>query len=110
MRGVDLVRPFHGVRANWVEAPAALEIVRAYAPLLGEDRFFSHSTTALLWDVPLPRSVAGVDPVHVSSVGRAPRAAGVIGHSAVRGRASLTRRHGLPVTDAATTWLTGHGS
>ena len=123
LRGRDLERPFHGVRVD----PASVEEVarfgsfpnagaseefagliarcRAYAPLLRPGQFFSHETAARLFKCPLPSRFSRDDPLHVSVLapGRAPRSKGVTGHQAIAG--TIVQRFGLPVSDAATTWL-----
>jgi hypothetical protein len=124
LRGSDLERPFHGVRvpASAADSPPgyygrfpsaeaaeeyALLIKRciAYAQRIRPGQFFSHSTAARLWKCPLPRRLAPDEPLHVSvaAPGRAPRAAGVIGHQAKRPQ--IVTRFGLPVSGAADTWL-----
>ncbi|MEW1962119.1 hypothetical protein AB0269_06635 [Microbacterium sp. NPDC077644] len=65
MRGRDLQRPFHGVRAD-----APLETLRDRCAALGKalrpHQCFSHETAAELWRMPLP-SRGG--PLHVTAVG-----------------------------------------
>jgi hypothetical protein len=65
MRGRDLERPFHGVRAD-----APLETLRdrcaALSRALSAQHFFSHQTAAQLWGMPLP---AEPSELHVTSVG-----------------------------------------
>ena len=70
-------------------------------------QFFSHQTSALLWGVPLPSAFDPGAPLHVSSIAptRPPRTRGVIGHELTPGGVRVVRRHGLPVADAASTWL-----
>jgi len=123
LRGRDLERPFHGVRVD----PASVEEVarfgsfptaraaeefatligrcRAYAPLLRSGQFFSHETAARLLKCPLPARFSTDDPLHISvfAPGRAPRSRGVAGHQATAG--TIVDRFGLPISDAATTWL-----
>jgi len=123
LRGSDLERPFHGVRVD----PASVDEVarfgsfpnvraaeefaslmarcRAYAPLLRPGQFFSHDTAARLLKCPLPERFSPGDDLHVSVIapGRAPRSRGVVGHQAIAG--TVIDRFGLPVSDAATTWL-----
>lgn len=96
MRGPDLLRPFHGLRSV---VPASPE--RAYAPLLHRDERFSHVSAARLWDAPLP-NLDGAAHVTRPPSSRA-RSRGVIGHRSVDG--DIVIRHGLPVSDPATTFL-----
>ena len=78
LRRSDLARPFHGVRSR--SEPEVLdERVHAYLQRLPERGFFSHTTAAALWGIPVP-SVP--DPrLHVSYPNghRPPRTRGVIG-------------------------------
>ena len=81
LRGRDLDRPFHGVRAT---APAEVLIERCadYAPRMRDDEFFCSVTAALLHGVPLPL-VHERDPrlhVAVPNPRRAPRSRGIVGH------------------------------
>jgi hypothetical protein len=101
-----LGRPFHGVR-TLVEPRTHLERAQAYRPRLRPGQFFSHLTAAVLFGVPLPARRPEEDPVHVAVLdpARPPRCRGVIGHVIVPGRVRVVYRSGLPVTDAASTWL-----
>ena len=123
LRGRDLERPFHGVRVDPAAAQEArrfgsfpnsraaeeferlVKRCRAYAPLLRAGQFFSHETAARLWKCPLPEPFSPAEPLHVSvfAPGRAPRSTGVAGHQATSG--TIVDRFGLPVGDAASTWL-----
>jgi hypothetical protein len=98
LRGDDLSRPFHGVRSSNGNAGW-----RAYALLLRDGDRFSHSTAAELWGAPLPRRFEGA--VHVASPREMSRAKGrgVRGHSS--GTIHPVTRHGVPVSDPATTFL-----
>lgn len=87
-RGVDLVAPFHGVRAirgsldaDSPEARIRL-LARAYAPRLRAGQFFCDVTALAILGMPLPASEP-VDRVHVgvSSPRRSPRTRGVVGHA-----------------------------
>jgi len=125
LRGSDLDRPFHGVRAwrslarptsrefgAFPSAEAAAEFVALvshcldYAPLLRPSRFFSGETAARLWKCPLPTRFEPDAPLHVSVLapGRAPRGAGVAGARAAA-TTPIVDRFGLPVSDPAATWL-----
>jgi hypothetical protein len=134
LRAGDLERPFHGVRAvaereepEELDGPATpeeesgpsirlarnqrrriLRAVRRYTPRMTRHEFFSHSTAAVIWGVPLPLAVLPDDELHVSVLApvRAGRAAGVHGHEA---QPALTRVVQHPVmrvalTSPATTW------
>lgn len=110
-------RPFHGLRVPRQQVdsdqhPAADEqtaIVRAarhFAAHMSEHEFFSHSTAALLWGIPLPR--LGRTEVHVSVLApcRAPRGSGVRGHQLAPRAVNVTHHgeQGIALTDPATTW------
>jgi very-short-patch-repair endonuclease len=91
-------------------AEAASDVVdrcRASLPRLREGQFFSHGTAAGLWGVPMRTPFDPSAPVHVSSFApaRPPRTRGVIGHELRPGGVRVVERHGLPVADAASTWL-----
>jgi len=104
MRARDLETPFHGVRVPAAGAGCIEDLCRAYAAHLRPGDFFSHTTAALLWGCPLPRGYDRL--VHVTS--RAPRRAAegidITGHRVADPRIRVVVRHGLPVTDPATTW------
>ena len=121
LRGTDLERPFHGVRAHPAddeppartqveEAAAELRRVQArcasYAPLLAPGHFFSHLTAARLWRLPLPERFSEAEQLHVSAPrrGRGPRGRGVAGHEAPDA-ARVVQRYSFPVSDPVTTWL-----
>jgi hypothetical protein len=103
LTGADLRRPFHGVRSV-TSAENLLDRCRDYEPLLRAGHHFSHLTAAWLWGCPLPPN-SGVE-IHVSCLApdRAPRSRGMIGHQAAA-QATVDHRLGLPVSSAATTWL-----
>lgn len=122
MRSRDLDAPFHGVRmpptASGVAAPvgaalgaAAAAIAythrcRAYATRMREGHFFSHHTAARLLGLPVPGNDRVDAIVHVSvfAPSRAPRVAGVMGHTSSPGTARLGSIGGLPVTSPIDTW------
>lgn len=107
MRGPDLLRPFHGVRAPAGTLDDVLSRFRAYAVRMRDDEVFSHVSAAALWGVPLPASVEADARVHVSALGggQRPRAAGVVGHELCGVGTGIRNRAGLRVVDAATMWL-----
>ncbi len=105
----DLARPYHGVRSR-TEPVATLEKASAYRPRLPDHGFFSHTTAAALWGIPLP---AFHDPrLHVSYPHRIrpARTVGVVGHHLVIRPEEITEIHGLPTTTPERTWadLAGH--
>lgn len=103
LRGADLARPFHGVRSDHELGLA--ELCRACSLVMPPRHVFSHVTAARLWGCPLPVEFASGEPLHVTvpQSTAAPRRQGVVGHRANAVRAGW--RSGLPVTDAASTWL-----
>jgi hypothetical protein len=121
LRGADLAQPFRGVRVPTSIPPHTVPIVdrcNAYSPLLLPGQFFSHTTAALLWTLPVPMHLdtsyaaslqptqtRTPDPLHVSSTsGDRPRRVGVVGHRALPHQL-IVRRFGLPTSDAPATWL-----
>jgi len=81
LRGADLLRPFHGVRATSA-AEGLVDRCREYLPRMQDDEFFCSATAALLHGIPLPLELEFDPPLHVAvpNPRRARRAAGVIGH------------------------------
>jgi hypothetical protein len=107
MLASDLERPFHGVRVEAGGAATLLDRCRAYATRMRPGDFFSHSTAAGLWGCPLPGRFDRADAaLHVSTLApdRAHAGRGVVGHRVGPDTVGLSERHGLPVSDAATTW------
>lgn len=106
IRSRALARPFHGVR-TMIHPRTHLERAQAYVPRLRPGQFYSHLTAAVIYEIPLPTLSAEDDPVHVSVFhpARPPRCRGVVGHAVDGGRFLVTERLGLPVADAASTWL-----
>lgn len=116
LRGPDLARPFQGARVPPHNVPAResddeaelrilLERCRALVAVMRPGQHFSHDTAARLWGCPLPRRFSAAESLHLTVVtpGRAAQRRGVVGHKTARPRLAL--RHGLPVSDATTTWL-----
>ena len=108
-------RPYRGLRVPRADSdadgpPGAIQraaITRAavhFSAHMHSSEYFSHSTAAILWGLPLP--MLADDLPHISVPGRAPRMRGVHGHQIAE---SLSRvvthpEHGLRVADPATTW------
>lgn len=103
-RGRDLTRPFHGTRAVG-PADELDKRARAYARIMSPERHFSHLTAARLQGMRMPQA-AHDGPLHVTAVGdgRAPRGAGVIGHTA-KTATTVTTSCGLRVSAPVQTWL-----
>jgi len=72
---------------------------RAYLRVMPEGMFFSHTTAAALYDLPLP--LGERDELHVGAPRerRAPRAAGVTGHRLTVDPSRLRHVRGLPVPE-----------
>lgn len=123
LRSGDLASPFYGVRApsehNQVarQRPtfggdgmpdlALLDRCNAYARRLKPGEHFSHLTAARLWGVPLPTAFTVDEPLHVSCFApqRPPRTRGAVGHQLPHRADAVVRRFGVPVADAASTWV-----
>ncbi|MFT4211330.1 MAG: DUF559 domain-containing protein [Microbacterium sp.] len=111
-----LARPFHGIRAPAVDIPddehphatavrRILAAAAAYRVRMSSLEFFSHTTAALLWGLPLPHPGSADIHVSVLAPGHAARARGVAGHQLKPDAVTLTTMSdGTPVTDPASTW------
>ncbi|MDQ1083390.1 hypothetical protein QE392_003134 [Microbacterium proteolyticum] len=109
-------RPFHGVRMPRTSPDALAHpatqreqrlLARAdgYRTVMGSDAFFSHTTAALLWGLPLPP--LSDDDIHVAVLApsRAPAGRGVRGHQLhPRGIRVVESETGVRLADPATTW------
>jgi hypothetical protein len=99
----DLIAPFHGVRSR-IGLDTPRDYAAAYLARLPETGFFSHTTAAAIWGLPLPR---GVDPrLHVSYPNghRPTRVGGVAGHHLVIRADEVTVLDGIPITTPERTW------
>jgi Protein of unknown function (DUF559) len=101
----DLARPYRGVRTTAPPMTVA-ERCAAYLPNLRDGHFFSHGTSAVLHDMPLPRAVAEDRQLHVSAFRPAQRvrAVGVVGHRLEPRLGAIEVRGGFPMTTAVETW------
>jgi hypothetical protein len=100
-----LDRPFRGVRC--ITPPTSLiDRAEALACVLPDTAAFSHTTAALLHDLPLSYALEAdarlhiIRPVDLAHL----RRANVVGHRALHPRA-VVARHGLPVVGLADTWV-----
>ncbi len=105
LRSRSYLRPFCGVRSTnpitSLRARCEAELAR-----MRPGQCFSHVTAARLWGIPLPLSLESESMLHVASIdGTRPRLRGVVGHELHGDRVSSVWRDGLPITDAATTWM-----
>jgi hypothetical protein len=104
--GSDLVIPVRGVRMPRSEASslsARCAALRLHLP--HASTAFSHTTAALLWELPLPRRLQAAQVLHVTVWGGVypPRVHNVIGHRTTS--PPLTRlRGGLLVVNPADAW------
>lgn len=101
----DLRSPFHGVRVTHDHPLARLEDrCRAFLPRMVGAQFFSHSTAAALWAMPLP--IPHGDLLHVSAIppAREPRTAGIIGHRVSMPQDGVTLLNDLPIATRVETW------
>lgn len=99
LRNSRLRRPFHGVR---VERGGVPDAALAYSARMPPTQYFSHWTAAELHGLPVPRQPRDI---HVTShaPGRAPRLAGVVGHTGTPCPTVLVR--GLRVSTPVRTWI-----
>ncbi|MBB5642195.1 hypothetical protein [Cryobacterium roopkundense] len=83
----------------------ALDRCRAFQQRMPAGAFFSHTTAAILFGMPLPSSLETDQRIHVSVLApdHALRARGVVGHTAEI-RPGLRELSGLPVLEPITTW------
>jgi hypothetical protein len=88
------------------ELTTVREYCDAYAPRMRPGQFFSHTTAALLWNLPIVSNRVRPRDLHVSvrGLGRAPTARGVVGHSLRDTELRVERRFGHPVADVCTAW------
>ncbi|PVE73633.1 hypothetical protein DC432_08120 [Microbacterium testaceum] len=101
----DLQSPFHGVRALRDHPLDGLEArCRAFLPRMAGGQFFSHTTAAALWGMPLPVPAEGS--LHVGSVPplREPRTRGVKGHRIMMPQDGVTLLRDLPIATRVETW------
>ncbi len=77
-----------------------------FSAYIANHEFFSHTTAAILWGIPLP--LLGTDAIHVSvrAPWRAPRGAGVRGHQLADQEVKVIEHPdlGVPLTSPAETW------
>lgn len=111
MRSRDLERSVWGVRASATNAGTVflaqlIARCRVFAVRMPPGAFFSHSTAALLFGVPLPIELERLDLLHISvaAPARAPHAAGIRGHQLALDDDQLQHTRGLVLTNPARTW------
>lgn len=104
LRAGDLLSPFRGVRT--VSEVNSLEArCRALQPILVPGKqYFSHSTAARIWGIPLPSELERDDRLHVSNrERRATPRRGVISHEVVTPK-GVRIVGGLPVSTPTDAW------
>lgn len=105
LRASDLRVPHRGVRvaAGAGDDPAAR--IAAYSVHMASDEYFSHTTAALLYGIPLPKAAEGAGVIHVSAQFPAhpPQVRGIVGHRLSVPIAPRTRK-GLRMVSPARTW------
>ena len=67
LRNRDGEHPFHGIYAVGVDLGTVFGLCRACESAMADDQFFSHSTAAELFGIPLPAWVQA-SPLHVATV------------------------------------------
>jgi len=86
------------VRRTAAEQPITLEEqCKAYATVMPDGMFFSHTTAAALYDLPLPARESAIVHVAAPRHRRAPRAEGVVGHRVTVAEQDLRTVRGLRV-------------
>ncbi|HET8928020.1 MAG TPA: hypothetical protein VFN24_09390 [Microbacterium sp.] len=105
LRGRDLQRPFHGVRANGVDLTQLRERCRALTVVFESHHAVSHLSGAELLGMPLPQDASADDPIEVVSLrGRdGMRRRGVTGRS-TRLDLPTRRTSGVRVVAPADIW------
>ncbi|MCI9858829.1 endonuclease domain-containing protein [Microbacterium proteolyticum] len=101
----DLRAPFHGVRVAREESlESVADRCQAYLPRITGGQFFSHTTAATLWGMPLPFRHG--DELHVGATPptREPRTRGVVGHRLELPQDGVTLIGDLPAPTRVETW------
>ena len=102
-RAMDLESPYRGVRSP--PGPHDLRTrCTVFASRMPPHQFFSHTTAANLWGLPVPRRLKADTRLHVTAaMGREPRVRGIVGHVTTR-PPSVVDMAGLRVESAVDTW------
>lgn len=106
LRASDVDRPYRGVRSVGIDLGTTWGRCRAYEPQLRRGQVFSHTTAALIYRMPLPRTLEEERILHVSALDdrNRPRGRGIQGHRLRSSEVSLREHRGLPVSDVISTW------
>lgn len=97
LRRKDLTAPYHGVRRASAAPMSLDERCRSYLRVMPDGMFFSHSTAAALYGLPLPPTDHEMLHVGAARPRRAPRAAGIVGHRVSLDEGRIVGLRGLPV-------------
>ncbi len=102
----DLYTPSRGIRVPW---DVEQDLDSRIRPLLSATPggVASHSTAALLWEIPLPPWLAGRFDIHLSrnAANNPPARNGVTGHHTHFNQGDVVELRGLRVTSPLRTWL-----
>lgn len=100
LRRVDFVALAHGLRVH--RSRADLQRARLAAPLLGANQFFSHTTAAEVWGMPVPFDAA----LHTTTIGAGSvtRRPGFVGHRVSPEGVSVEVVRGIRVSPRLQTW------
>lgn len=105
LRNPELARPFRGARMSSTSTDT-LSLCRAFAARTSSEMFFSGTTAAKLWGIPLPVAIES-DIVLEASVPRPARALRVRGvrcRSVTVTASDIATRHGLSISSVERTW------
>ncbi|WP_431279468.1 endonuclease domain-containing protein [Leifsonia poae] len=103
--GRDLAIPFHGVRMPADLPSDVASLCRAYSTKAPPESFFSHTTAAQLWGIPLPpHATSRAIDVSVAWPNRAPEGRGVRGHTVRFLDGDIREVDGLRVSNPTRTW------
>ena len=105
LRASDLRVPHRGVRVTATASGDPAARIAAHAVPMAADEYFSHTTAALLYGIPLPRATAGAGRIDVSVQfpPHPPQVRGIVGHRLSVPIAPRTRK-GLRMVSPARTW------
>jgi hypothetical protein len=104
--GRELHTPSRSIRVPWgieQDVDGRIRPILAVTP----GGIASHSTAAMLWEIPLPPWIAGSFAVHVSRIAAKspPWRTGVTGHHTRFKAGDVVNLRGMPVTSPLRTWL-----
>lgn len=104
LRRRALQRPIWGVRSVGLDPDSMFDRCRAYSARMSPHAVFSHTTAALLWQLPMPLGVDMALHLTVGAPHRAPAGAGVVGHQQRLPQDERTVVAELAVASPAATW------